>query len=149
MRYRFIALALCLLMVSACAVTGAVSAKPATKSNTVVQYRVFLWDETNVKPTDTVVGSLKLNLNSGQWILNAKTGAARICELRFATHTDAGWGYTDINVPGGSVQASKSGDVHASGLLEPTFLLPQIKSIVTTGTEGVDYAWALYVYEYQ
>ncbi|MGZ4846553.1 MAG: hypothetical protein ACXV3E_02000 [Halobacteriota archaeon] len=142
MKNRMIAIALCLVMVSAFAMAGTATAKPATKSNDVVKYRVFAMDQNG--PTDTVVGTLSYNHDSGQWILNAKGEAAAFCAVALFVKDScqpSGWSNAGFLNPDHTIQASKSGSIHDSGLV-PNLKRDAFNQLLI-GTEGVDYAWVL------
>ncbi len=79
MRTRMTALALCLIMVSAFAVTGAVSA--ASKSNTRT-YDV-VW-----RDTGDVIGKLTVDVSTGHYVINANYGKYSQ-ELKEETFKDA------------------------------------------------------------
>ncbi len=69
MHTRMVAIALFLVLVSACAVTSAVSAKRAGQSD-VRQYDV------NSPSTGLLVGKLTINVATGHWVINGNPARA-------------------------------------------------------------------------
>ncbi len=122
MQKRLIAITLCLVMVSAFAVTCVVSAKHAGQSD-VRQYDV------KARYTPDIVGTLTVNAENGHYVIEANWGKAADTVFGFPTykdyikqitpkvgiiHADNG----DASIEFGSVVYTKGGTAHGEGTLD-------------------------------
>ncbi len=131
MRYRFIALALCLLMVSAFAVTGAVSAAGSSKSN-IRQYDVL-----SARAGDQLTGKLTVDLATGHYVVNANYGKVGIKDVAKLNAGDVGYIHaiaTDSSAQPpdiyfGSITWNKGGNAHGEGTLTTAANDPDVKVV--------------------
>ncbi len=139
MHKRILAIALCLVMVSAFAVTSAVSAagKHATQP-TVAKYDVYM---SYGKPyTEQVMGSIVVNLATGQYTYTStvKVLPGSLWEVQMMD-CYYGWWNNDLTLYPGYKQATKAGTVQITGLMTPA----ELKQLnwLSQGTYGVDWAF--------
>ncbi len=132
MRYtRFIALALCLLMVSACAVTGAVSAADA-RTSSIRQYDILSY-----KAGNQLAGKLTVNLATGHYVVNANYGKVGGKDNAKLNAGDPGYMHAfaadshaqppDISF--GSITWNKGGNAHGEGTLTTALNDPDVKVV--------------------
>ena len=126
MRKRLLAITLCLVMIGAFAVTGAVSAASAGKSN-VRQYDVKFLPAADGTPR--VYGKYILTINddgTGTYVVNGNL--AKVDEKEYAKTLDPKWNpYTLlVQVPGhmpigvGDITLNKGGNFHGTGTIDST-----------------------------
>ncbi len=119
MQKRILAIALCLVMVSACAVTSAVSAKRAGQSD-VRQYDV------KSPSTGLLVGKLTINVATGHWVINGNPARAnhevkvldkgRVGEIVAVSLKNENAQPNQV-VPIGTAVVNSGGNIHAEGTI--------------------------------
>ncbi len=131
MKKRMLAIALCLVMVSAFAVTGAVSAAGSSKSN-IRQY-----DVVSAKAGDQLTGKLTVDLATGYYVVNANYGKVGIKDDAKLNVGDIGYIHAIAadssaqppDIYFGSITWNKGGNGHGEGTLTTAVDHPDVKVV--------------------